>query len=75
MHLTTVLLARYFLSSILQVQILQALCDASQQGPRFGKPLNQCDIYGSVEAGNRLRYNFVKKKKYYNLQQECTSKF
>ncbi|KAK4008097.1 hypothetical protein OUZ56_013252 [Daphnia magna] len=46
---------RYFLSSILQVQIFQALCDASQQGPRFGKPLNQCDIYGSVEAGNRLR--------------------
>ncbi|XP_046639551.1 angiotensin-converting enzyme-like [Daphnia pulicaria] len=46
---------RYFLSSVLQVQIFQALCEASGQGPRFGKPLNQCDIYGSIEAGNRLR--------------------
>lgn len=48
-------LVRYFLSGVLQVQIFGALCDASKQGPRFGKPLNQCDIYGSTEAGNRLR--------------------
>ena len=40
--------------------MFQALCEASHQGPRFGKPLSQCDIYGSIEAGNRLRYVFGK---------------
>ena len=47
---------RYFFSGILQVQFYQALCEANQQGPAFGKPLHKCDIYGSIAAGDRLRY-------------------
>jgi len=49
---------RYFFAGILEVQFYQALCEANQQGPVFGKPLHLCDIYGSIAAGDRLRYFF-----------------
>jgi peptidyl-dipeptidase A len=42
---------RYFLSTILQFQFHRALCEAAgHEGP-----LNRCTIYGSEEAGRRLR--------------------
>lgn len=43
--------ARYFLSFILQFQFHKALCQAAgQKGP-----LHECSIYGSKEAGARLK--------------------
>ena len=47
---------RYFLSGVLQLQFLSAMCNSSGQGPHFGQPLNRCDLYGSTDAGQRLRY-------------------
>jgi peptidyl-dipeptidase A len=42
---------RYFLAHILQFQFHKALCEAAgEKGP-----LNRCSIYGSEEAGRRLR--------------------
>jgi peptidyl-dipeptidase A len=42
---------RYFLARILQFQLHRALCQAAgQEGP-----LHRCSIYGSEEAGRRLR--------------------
>jgi peptidyl-dipeptidase A len=42
---------RYFLARILQFQFHRALCEAAgQKGP-----LHRCSIYGSREAGERLR--------------------
>ena len=43
--------ARYFLSSILQFQFHRALAKASG----CTAPLHRCSIYGSAEAGKRLR--------------------
>ena len=42
---------RYFLAHILQFQFHRALCDADG----FEGPLHSCSIYGSGEAGMRLR--------------------
>jgi peptidyl-dipeptidase A len=42
---------RYFLSTILQFQFHRALCEAAG----YEGPLNRCTIYGSEEAGQRLR--------------------
>ena len=43
--------ARYFLAHVLQFQFHRALCDAAgAEGP-----LHRCSIYGSREAGERLR--------------------
>jgi peptidyl-dipeptidase A len=40
---------RYFLAFILQFQFQKALCDAAG----FKGPLNECDVYGSKEAGQK----------------------
>ncbi|PNF34382.1 hypothetical protein B7P43_G14533 [Cryptotermes secundus] len=51
---------RYFLSDILQVQMFKGMCEAAVLG-RVGTgealpmPLHRCDIYGSKQAGKRLR--------------------
>jgi len=42
---------RYFLAHILQFQFHRALCEAA----RIKGPLHRCSIYGSREAGGRLR--------------------
>jgi len=43
--------SRYFLSSILQFQFYQAMCEASgHQGP-----LHECSFYGSKEAGDKFQ--------------------
>lgn len=42
---------RYFLAHILQFQFHKALCDAAG----FEGPLYECSIYGSKEAGRKLR--------------------
>lgn len=42
---------RYFLSHILQFQFHRALCEAAG----FDGPLHECSIYGSEQAGERLR--------------------
>ncbi len=42
---------RYFLAEILQFQFHRALCEAAG----FQGPLHRCSIYGSAEAGRRLR--------------------
>jgi peptidyl-dipeptidase A len=42
---------RYFLARILQFQFHRALCEAAGQTG----PLHRCSIYGSKEAGERLR--------------------
>ena len=42
---------RYFLAFILQFQFQKALCDAAG----FEGPLHQCNIYGNLEAGKKLR--------------------
>ena len=43
---------RYFISSILEFQFQEGLCRlANHTGP-----LHKCDIYGSLEAGTKLRY-------------------
>ena len=42
---------RYFLAHILQFQFHRALCKAAG----YEGPLNRCSIYGSVEAGEKLR--------------------
>ena len=42
---------RYFLSFILQFQFHKALCDAAG----FKGPLHECSIFGSKEAGAKLR--------------------
>lgn len=44
---------RYFVSGILQVQFLEALCRGAD-GQTQNEPLHKCDIYGSTEAGSRL---------------------
>ena len=42
---------RYFLAQVLQFQFHRALCDeAGYEGP-----LNRCSIYGSKEAGTKLK--------------------
>ncbi|XP_063229178.1 angiotensin-converting enzyme-like [Bacillus rossius redtenbacheri] len=51
---------RYFLASFLQMQLFKAMCEAAvlgRVGPpaRLSLPLHQCDIYGSKDAGKRLR--------------------
>jgi peptidyl-dipeptidase A len=43
--------ARYFLATVLQFQFHRALCTASG----YQGPLQRCSIYGSREAGARLR--------------------
>ncbi|KAJ9582337.1 hypothetical protein L9F63_003325, partial [Diploptera punctata] len=55
-----VLCCRYFLSEILQVQMFKAMCEATLVGMTdssvpFNIPLHQCDIYGSKQAGSKLR--------------------
>ncbi|KAG8230538.1 hypothetical protein J437_LFUL011540, partial [Ladona fulva] len=52
--------ARYFLGGILQMQIFESLCNAAVSHDdsiqdTLLPPLHQCDIYGSREAGKRLR--------------------
>ncbi len=42
---------RYFLAHILQFQFHRALCQAAG----YEGPLNRCSIYGSAEAGERLK--------------------
>ena len=42
--------ARYFLSTFLQFQFLQALCDESG----YEGPLHECSFYGSKEAGAKF---------------------
>jgi len=44
---------RYFLADILQFQFHRALAQAA--GCPAGTPLHRCSIYGSAEAGKRLR--------------------
>jgi peptidyl-dipeptidase A len=51
---------RYFLSDILQVQMFKGMCEAAVfghvgTGKILPMPLHHCDIYGSKQAGNRLR--------------------
>jgi peptidyl-dipeptidase A len=43
--------ARYFLARILQYQFHRAMCQASG----FKGPLHECSVYGSKEAGARLK--------------------
>ncbi|XP_063904994.1 angiotensin-converting enzyme-like [Zophobas morio] len=51
---------RYFLSSILQVQIFKSLCELTLYGTAASSnedsnlPLHKCDIYGSKNAGKKL---------------------
>jgi cytosine/uracil/thiamine/allantoin permease len=47
---------RYFVSFIIQFQFHRALCEkAGQFDPKDPeKPLHECDIYRSTEAGNLL---------------------
>lgn len=55
------ILSRYFVSFIIQFQFHEALCiKAGQYDPQYPKekPLHQCDIYQSTEAGNLLGYVF-----------------
>jgi peptidyl-dipeptidase A len=51
---------RYFVSFIIQFQIHKELCIAAGQynetNPDPGNPLYNCDIDGSVEAGDIMRY-------------------
>jgi len=42
---------RYFVSHILQFQFHKALCDIAQPGV----PLYECDIDGSLAAGDKLK--------------------
>jgi peptidyl-dipeptidase A len=42
---------RYFLAAILQFQMHRALCEAAG----YEGPLHRCSIYGSAEAGERLK--------------------
>jgi hypothetical protein len=48
---------RYFVSFVIQFQFHRALCEkAGQFDPNDPKkPLHECDIYRSTEAGNLLR--------------------
>ncbi|PSN55087.1 Angiotensin-converting enzyme, partial [Blattella germanica] len=51
---------RYFLSEIIQVQMFKGMCEAAIYGRvdstrALPMPLHQCDIYGSKQAGRRLR--------------------
>jgi len=48
--------SRYFVSFIIQFQFHRALCEkAGQFDPKDPeKPLHECDIYRSTEAGNLL---------------------
>ncbi|XP_055378319.1 angiotensin-converting enzyme-like protein Ace3 [Condylostylus longicornis] len=51
---------RYFLASILQVQIFKGLCEYTvfgkfQSGQKLPMPLHRCDIYGSRRAGRILK--------------------
>jgi hypothetical protein len=50
-------ISRYFVSFIIQFQFHRALCEkAGQFDPKDPqKPLHECDIYRSTEAGNLLR--------------------
>ncbi len=41
---------RYFLAFVLQFQFQKSLCDAAG----FKGPLNECDVYGSKEAGQKF---------------------
>ncbi|MGB1274288.1 MAG: M2 family metallopeptidase, partial [Nannocystaceae bacterium] len=43
--------ARYFLAHILQFQFHKAMCEAAG----FKGPLHECSVYGSKEAGTKLR--------------------
>lgn len=50
---------RYFLSSIIQMQIFKSLCELSLYGKsseyeEHYLPLHRCDIYGSKNAGRKL---------------------
>lgn len=52
---------RYFLSSIMQMQIFKSLCELSLYGDTYNGPyeeanlpMHKCDIYGSKNAGKRL---------------------
>ncbi|KAK6619979.1 hypothetical protein RUM44_006379 [Polyplax serrata] len=52
--------ARYFLSSILQMQLFESACKASIYGDTYRNrtlpiPLHKCDIYGSTTATKNLR--------------------
>ncbi|XP_068083692.1 angiotensin-converting enzyme [Anabrus simplex] len=50
---------RYFLSGILQVQMFKALCELAVLGAvgrgELPMSLHHCDLYGSKDAGKRLR--------------------
>ncbi|XP_024945394.1 angiotensin-converting enzyme [Cephus cinctus] len=50
---------RYFLGYVLQVQLFEGMCQAAVTGkvgdPLFKMPLHRCDIYGSKDAGRRLK--------------------
>ena len=43
--------SRYFLSTFLQFQFYEALCDLAKQDA----PLYNCDFYNSIRAGNALK--------------------
>jgi peptidyl-dipeptidase A len=43
--------ARYFLAAVYQFQFYRGMCQASG----YKGPLNRCSVYGSKEAGDRLR--------------------
>ncbi|XP_072156019.1 angiotensin-converting enzyme isoform X2 [Bemisia tabaci] len=48
---------RYFVSFVIQFQFHQAMCEAAGQFDRrnpMSKPLHECDVYQSKEAGNLL---------------------
>jgi len=51
---------RYFLSDILQLQMFKGMCEAAVlghvgTGQSLPMPLHHCDIYGSKQAGHKLR--------------------
>jgi peptidyl-dipeptidase A len=51
---------RYFLSDILQVQMFKGMCEVAVlghvgTGQTLPMPLHHCDIYGSKQAGHKLR--------------------
>ena len=51
---------RYFLANVLQYQLFAGMCEAAVTAnignPKFSMKLHSCDIYGSKNAGKRLRY-------------------
>lgn len=52
---------RYFLSGIIQMQLFKSMCELSLYGKLKGTtensylPLHKCDIYGSKDAGKKLK--------------------